>query len=250
MPAKWQQWMPFKIDAFRGSPAVQAMHPAARAGYLYLLCSAWQTEDCTLPNDDMALADMSGLGDELWKQHKDRIMRKFDLGHDDRFRKMVQLAEWNDAKRIYDARRVAADRVNTGRSPSRSPQQSPSHNADTITLTKTDTETRTEEPKKKPAPVALIPDWIPSDAWDGFVEMRKKSRNPLTQKAIALTIRELEKYRAQGEDIEAVLNQSIMKNYRGVFAVSKNGNGLFGQQPVARKIQVTPTRAEMERMKP
>ena len=48
MPAKWQQWMPFRIDAFKGSPAVQAMHPSARSGYLYLLTYAWQTDDCTI----------------------------------------------------------------------------------------------------------------------------------------------------------------------------------------------------------
>jgi uncharacterized protein YdaU (DUF1376 family) len=104
MPAKWQQWMPFKIDAFRSSPAVQAMHPAARAGYLYLLASAWQTDDCTLPSDALELAEISGLGDELWQIHGPRILRKFSPnGRPDRLQNPVLVEEWKAAKAVYDA---------------------------------------------------------------------------------------------------------------------------------------------------
>jgi hypothetical protein len=119
MPAKWQQWMPFKIDAFRGSPSVQAMHPCARIGYLYLLASAWQTDDCTIPSDPIELADKSGLGDDLWAQYGPRILRKFEpIEGNGRQRNSVCYQEWLDAKRVYDKRRDAADRTNSARSPS------------------------------------------------------------------------------------------------------------------------------------
>src|ERR1700678_549405 len=105
MPAKWQQWMPFRIDAFKGSPAVQAMHPCARIGYLYLLARAWQTDDCTVSSDALQLAEDSGLGDELWALHSPRILRKFEaVNGNGRLRNQVCFEEWSEAKRIYERR--------------------------------------------------------------------------------------------------------------------------------------------------
>lgn len=134
MPAKWQQWMPFRIDAFKASPAVQAMHPTARIGYLYLLAYAWQTEDCTVPNDALELAEQSGLGDELWAVYGPRILRKFDpVNSNGRLRNQVCFEEWERTRAAYQNRAKAADRTNTVRSPYRSP----SENA-TVTVEKQD----------------------------------------------------------------------------------------------------------------
>src|SRR5271170_3488147 len=118
MPAKWQQWMPFRIDAFKSSPAVRAMHPAARSGYLYLLSCAWQTEDCSLMADQMELAERSELGDELWALHGPRILRKFEVLESGRIRNAVLFEDWKEAKRVFEARKEAANRTNSARSPS------------------------------------------------------------------------------------------------------------------------------------
>jgi hypothetical protein len=133
--------MPFKIDAFKGSPAVQAMHPAARIGYLYLLSCAWQTEDCTIPCDHLDLAEMSGLGDDLWVQHSVRILRKFEDVGNGRLRNPVVYGEWKEAKRIFESRQHAADRTNKIRSPQAITTVTvgaPSRSADTGTGTGTE----------------------------------------------------------------------------------------------------------------
>lgn len=104
--------MPFHIDRFKASPSVQAMHPAARAGYLYLLSCAWQSDDCTLPGDNFNLAEMSGLGDELWETFGPRIRRKFNEGPGGRLMNPVLSDEWNEAKRIFEARQASAKRTN------------------------------------------------------------------------------------------------------------------------------------------
>ena len=145
MPSKWQQWMPFRIDAFKGSPAVQAMHPCARIGYLYLLACAWQTDDCTLSCDPIELAEQSGLGDELWAAHSSRILRKFEWSDEShsRLRNDVLFDEWKEAKRVFDARRQAADRTNAVRSPHgyrHGEVSAPPRFADTRTGTETGTE--------------------------------------------------------------------------------------------------------------
>lgn len=150
MAERWQQWMPFHIDRFRGSPEVQAMHPAARWGYMSLLASQWQTEDCTLSPDPLDLASASGLGDELWVLYGPRILRKFppvDIGS--RLRNEVCYMEWLDAKRVFDARSAAAKRTTEIRSPRQKATVTvPKGNGDrtptdTLTLRPADTQTLT-----------------------------------------------------------------------------------------------------------
>jgi hypothetical protein len=143
MSERWQQWMPFHIDRFRGSPDVQAMHPIAKLGYIMLLASSWQTPDCAVANDPVELSIASSLGDALWGEYRTRILRKF-VDHDGRLRNEVLFKEWSEAKRIYESRSASAKRTNQVRSPSRSPlsqyavtDHTPSRPADTITGTLT-----------------------------------------------------------------------------------------------------------------
>ena len=111
MAAKWQQWMPFHIDKFRGSPDVQAMHPASRWGYLSLLASMWQSDDCTIIDDPLDLATESGLGDDLWAVYSPRIMRKFDTIDGGRLRNSVLYGEWQDAKRIFEQGQMSPEEL-------------------------------------------------------------------------------------------------------------------------------------------
>jgi hypothetical protein len=116
MASKWQQWMPLKIDAFRASPAVQAMHPAARAGYIYLLLSAWQTDDCTVSADPLDLAETSGLGDELWALYGARIIRKFDEVEGGKLRNAVLFVEWQEAREIFEKNHLTPEELHEKRS--------------------------------------------------------------------------------------------------------------------------------------
>lgn len=74
----------------------------------------------------------------------------------------------------------------------------------------------------------IIPDWIPAEEWKGFIDMRKRIRKPMTDRAVQLAISTLEKLKSQGEDVAQVLNQSVMKSYTGLFPV-KGNNGGMGQ---------------------
>lgn len=133
------------------------MHPCARIGYLYLLACAWQTDDCTLSCDPIELAEQSGLGDELWAVHSSRILRKFEWSDEShsRLQNDVLFDEWKEAKRVFDARRQAADRTNAVRSPHGHRDGeigAPSRSADTQTRTDTGTETVEQKPSRaKPA---------------------------------------------------------------------------------------------------
>lgn len=90
--------------------------------------------------------------------------------------------------------------------------------------------TNNQEPKEKPkakkaakaapaAPGFALPDWLPKEDWDGFVEMRKRIKAPITPKAAGLIIAELTTIKSAGFDPVASINQSIARAWRGVFPV-------------------------------
>lgn len=80
-----------------------------------------------------------------------------------------------------------------------------------------------------------LPDWIPEDAWQGFVDMRKKAKAPLTERAKTLTITALDKLRAEGHDPAAVLNQSTMNGWKGVFPLKGGDNREPAKRPELRE---------------
>lgn len=81
-------------------------------------------------------------------------------------------------------------------------------------------------PKKesKPKPVAVLPEWLPLDAWQGYVEMRVKIRKPMTPYASELRIKDLDKLKAEGHDPAGVLNQSTANSWTDLYPIKENGN--------------------------
>ena len=71
------------------------------------------------------------------------------------------------------------------------------------------------------APVVL-PDWIPLDTWQAFLEMRKKIKKPPTDYAMQLIVEKLDKLRANGQDIKQVLEKSITSSWQDVFEIKGN----------------------------
>lgn len=67
-----------------------------------------------------------------------------------------------------------------------------------------------------------LPDWLPKDAWDAWLEVRKKNRAPNTDRALRLAIAELARLKASGHDARAVLEQSTLRGWRGVFPVKQD----------------------------
>jgi hypothetical protein len=98
-------------------------------------------------------------------------------------------------------------------------------------------------PAPAPAPAPKEPkgdagapvEWIPNDAWAGFVEMRKKTREPLTDRAISLIVKQLERLRTEGHEVGEVLDQSTRNNWKDVYPLKEinsygNRNGNRAQQ--------------------
>ena len=106
---------------------------------------------------------------------------------------------------------------------------------DAIPETETERETKTE---KKIATAIVLPDWMPLETWKAFLAMRKKMKRVPTDHAVELLIKKLDRFRANGQNIQAVLEKSITSNWQDVFEINE-------RQPFANKYDVahvtTPT---------
>ena len=89
---------------------------------------------------------------------------------------------------------------------------------------KTETETKKEKQKEKACAFSLdsyTQNAELLEALDGFVEMRKKAKAPLTERALALLLKKLDGLgRSDAEKVE-IVNQSVMNNWKGFFALKQ-----------------------------
>ena len=96
-----------------------------------------------------------------------------------------------------------------------------------ITITQSSSNQIPNTKDKSLAPLVL-PDWIPSESWNAFLQTRKKKRAADTPFAVSLILKDLIKFRAGGHDIEDILNKSIKNGWTDVYepkAPSKQFSG-------------------------
>jgi len=85
------------------------MSPAECGAYIRLLCVAWDEEPLgTLPDDDSALAEISGLRESEWATHKLKVMAPFVLiggrWHQKRLISEGEKAHFKHVKRVEAGR--------------------------------------------------------------------------------------------------------------------------------------------------
>src|SRR5258705_11912770 len=86
----------------------------------------------------------------------------------------------------------------------------------------------------------MLPDWLPLSLWDEFKKNRKKLRAPMTEYGEGLILAKLDRWKLEGADSIAILNESIEKGWRGVFL-----NGHAAPHPNGSAKPSEPNRAEV-----
>ena len=74
---------------------------------------------------------------------------------------------------------------------------------------------------EQPQLIDELPDWLPHEQWGEFVKMRKTLKKPMTDYAQRLMIKRLDAMREQGQDVQAVLEQSLLRSWTDVYAVKE-----------------------------
>jgi uncharacterized protein YdaU (DUF1376 family) len=70
---------PFYVKDWLSSPKINLMTPAQEGAYIRLLCYAWEDQDCSLPDDDEALAQLSRLGEGWLKSSANPLRHCFTV---------------------------------------------------------------------------------------------------------------------------------------------------------------------------
>ena len=62
-----------------------------------------------------------------------------------------------------------------------------------------------------------LPDWLPKDLWNDFIEHRKKLRKPMTDKAEELLLKKVAWLKDKGHNPKHVLMTAIERGWLSVF---------------------------------
>ena len=75
--------------------------------------------------------------------------------------------------------------------------------------------TKNQEPKKQPT--VDLPDWLPKEKWEAFVQMRKQLKKPMSEYAIKLMVNKLVRLRDAGHNVGELLDKSITNSWLDVY---------------------------------
>jgi uncharacterized protein YdaU (DUF1376 family) len=71
--------------------------------------------------------------------------------------------------------------------------------------------------KHEPIIIEGYPLWMPVDAWQGWVDMRKQRKRPLTDRAKTRAINKLEALHSAGHDIAELLDRSTINGWLDIY---------------------------------
>jgi hypothetical protein len=119
----------------------------------------------------------------------------------------------------------SADRARAWREKQKEINASANENERDRTPANTDKDKEEKKLKTPKAPLSTfeVPDWVPAEQWAAWLEVRKAKRAANTAHALDLAVRKLDKLRADGQSPAAVLDQSTLRSWTGLFPVKSEG---------------------------
>jgi uncharacterized protein YdaU (DUF1376 family) len=203
--------------------------------YLHLLMSMWLSGGF-IPGDERSLAKLSGLSLRQWRRVRDPIeallMRDGDMVTQRRLLSERQEADDKCQKKVAAGKASAKAKALKAK-PSASTdvgvllEQNDQQNAHNQNQNQNQNKKEKEPPAVAGAlvaavPAIVLPAWISPEAWQGYCDMRKRKRAPLTDRAKRLVLKELEKLKLQGHDPNAVLDQSAQNAWTAVYPLKSH----------------------------
>lgn len=227
------------MPLYFGAYLADTMHLTTEqhGAYLLMLMASWMRGG-NLPDDDKQLAAVVRLQLPKWKLARPVIAPFFNIKGGSWTQK--RLNKELDAAR--GRAKVAADNGSRGGRPTK-PKDNPDDNPEE-TQGRTQTKPITnpdhnpqESSLPLPLPIALplpepktkangakpaadaafeLPDWVPKEQWDAWIEARKKKRNAPTTFAMRLAVSRLEQWREDGQSPAKILAEAAFGGWTGL----------------------------------
>jgi uncharacterized protein YdaU (DUF1376 family) len=218
-----QPWFKFYAADYLLDPDVDSIPREAESLLVRMWCICHREGSC--PVDVETLARKTQCSQQYVSQFKPQCEPFFEL----RDGKLYSRRMEDEKQRSEQARKNANSRYAKSKPKSKSKAVSESESesergsAD-CTATRTAIGSAVCTAKTSPA------EWIPAEAWAGFIEMRRRTRKSPTDRAIKLIVAELAKLRDRGEDPGEILDQSTRNGWQDVFPIK---GGVNGRKPSA-----------------
>lgn len=188
--------MPFYVGDWLASTSVTLMTPAERGGYLHLLCHAWASQQAALPDDDDALAALSGLG-QGWFNGGSTKIRKCFQPHPELEGKLTNPRLWELwQERVAWIKKSAAG----GRKSAAARKKRRAKGGSTTVATKRQAKGNSPSPSSSPS---SSPSMSPAGTWEE-VEVELADRGVVAAKAAVTAARNRG---ATVEDVRSLLAQ-------------------------------------------
>lgn len=210
-------------------PIRRAMSLAAQAVYDTLWLESWNEKiPGELPANETILARLAQVSDAQWAEVRNEVRTGFEVSAEAWICRAVQRTKSaQDKWRTKWRRQKKRQRLRGADSPPLSATVS-SDGSGSGSGTGSGSRTDTEKPKPPTPLVAVapfvLPEWVPTEPFNGLVEARKKSRNPMTPRAKQLLVAKLDALRGEGHDPGALLDTATERGWRTVFAPTTNGH--------------------------
>lgn len=178
---------------------------------------------CRLPLEETEVALKKFLGPDPWsrsKEYEGRRIEEIDGGwlilNYQKHRAFMSAEDRREQDRLRQERHREKERLSRDKRDERDESQE-------IRPPESIKQRANAEALQTKPTVASLPDWLPKDAWDAFLEMRKKLHKVPTERAKELLIEKLLKLRDKnGDDPREVLERSVMNGWQGIFELPKN----------------------------
>ena len=199
--------------------------PEEHGIYLLLLIHSWDTKG-PAPLDERKLcaivnARSGGEIESLRRVLAEYFVRAEDGWYNERMQSEIADAEFmskrrSEAGKLGAQARVKHREIKKLKQVLSNCQASAKHEPVTPTLTLTPT-LKKSKPSVRISPWESPPDGVSRETWDAYLEVRKRKRAPMTERALAIAIRSLQAIAAAGHSVDAAVAQSAQANWVGLF---------------------------------
>ena len=211
--------------------------------YLLLLMSMWRAGG-HIPGDERSLAKLAGMSLKQWRGRgatvEALLSRDGDTVTQHRLLSELQRANDNYGKKVAAGKASAEAKAlkakQTGATGVEAVlEQTCQQNANNQNQNQNHKQRKEVVASAAPRSMSKVvspqlPEWVSETAWNGYCEMRKRKRAPLTERAQALIFKELEQLMRQGHDPNAVLDQSTAQAWTAVYPIKEKASKTNGKQ--------------------
>lgn len=195
---------------FAHDPKIQMLPEAMQRRYVMLLCLRCSETLETLHETEIAF-QLRLTEAELIETKQLFINKNFIDKH-------WKILNWDKRQFVSDSSTMRVRKY-------RDKKKQPSNADETLQKRQSnaiDTDTEQKQINKATSVALVLPDWIPKETWDAFLQMRKRIKKPATDYAIKLIIAKLERFKSNGQDVNQVLEKSITSGWQDVFEIKGN----------------------------